>query len=233
MNWHSLSVQQVQSIEAIRKGVKKEDIAADVDTRLLAVIMNKTEDEIDSLPLEKYRDLRGQLSFLETEPEDSQPVEWFQIGKKRYRCIYQIEKMPAARYIEGKTFNENFTDNLHKIAASMVMPQKKTIFGWRDRKYNAADHILYANDLLQAPFMQIRASCLFFYHVYINWIIVMWDYLAEEQCKKGVSKEEAERTLTNLISTLAGSIPPKLLPISTILNLRKHTNFQHWSTSTV
>lgn len=211
MNWNQLTVLQVQQIDKIRRTATKEDIEADVNTRLLSVITGKSETEIDSMKLLEYRELCKQLDFLDTEIT-GRPVRFISIGKKRYRCIYHVERMPFARYIEGKHFSGDIIGNLHKIAASITIPQKRTLFGYRDKKYNAADHIEYANDMLQARFVDIYHSCIFFYHVYRNWIGVSVDYLTSQAASKEMSKVEAAKSVSDLCDSLDGFIPPKLLP---------------------
>jgi hypothetical protein len=222
MNWTTITVQQFQQIDLVRKEAKSDDLVADINTRLLAIILNRTEDDIDSLPLVEYRELCKQLEFLETDIPETDPVKYLNIGGNRYRMIYDVQQMPFARYIESKAFAGDFVANLHKIAASMVIPQKRNYFRrWKDAGYNAAHHINYANDLQKAPFIAIYNSAVFFYHVYRNWIEVSKDYLIVQIQKAGKSLAEAERQVEDLCSSLDGSIAVRLLPTGTISRLRR------------
>ena len=222
MNWHTLTVRQAQDVERIRRAAKDED-GLDSETKLLAAITGRKQSEIDSLPWAEYVQLRKQLDFMEN-PIEGNPAKFIKVNGKRYRCIYDISKMPFARYIEGKQFNQDFIMNLHKIAASMVIPQRKTFLGWRDKDYNALDHAEYAKDMLDAPFLTVYNSCVFFYHVYRNWMEVSKGYLISEAAKK-MSLEEAAKSVNALIITMDGNIPPRLLPTTTISRLRRLTNY--------
>ncbi len=207
--WNKLTIQQAQEIDALRKA---KESTLEVETAILSVIENVAPEVIDSLPWGEYVQRRKGLDFLEQQPS-TQPVQWIQIGNKRYRFIFDIRQMPFARYIEAKTFAGDFVKNLHKLAASMVMPQRKTWYGkWIDDKYDASKHEKYATDMLQAPFEAVYGSAVFFYHLFRNWITASKDYLIKEQVSKGMKMEEAERLVTDLCLSLDGNIPLKPLP---------------------
>jgi len=123
-------------------------------------------------------------------------------------------------------FSTELVSNLHKLAASMVIPMKKTIFGWREDKYDASRHEEYSNDMLEARFVDVYHSIVFFYQVYRNWMEITKDYLIQKIVEMGKSHSEAEKEVQNLLNTLDGSIAPKLLPISTISDIMKHLNFK-------
>ena len=202
--WNKLTIQQAQEIDKLRRNVSKEDTEIDVETKLLSIILNKQQSEIDSLGWQEYLDQRAALKFLEQEPEGT-PIQTVTIGKRKYRFVYDIRQMPFARYIESKTFAQDFVGNLHKLAASMVIPQRKTWYGkWKDAKYDASKHIEYATDMLQAPFEAVYGSAVFFYHLYKNWIIASKDYMIKEQVKTGKTQEEAEKLVNDLCSSLDG-----------------------------
>lgn len=206
--WNKLTIQQAQEIDRIRQS---DDPPLEVEIELVATINNMTIDEVDSMEWGKYTELRKTLDFLTTMPE-GKPIEFVTIGKKRYRFIYDIRQIPFARYIEGKTFAQNFVKDLHKLAASMSIPQRKTWYGkWVDQKYNAAKHSEYAEDLLNAPFEAVYSSAVFFYHLYRNWIEVSKVYLIKEQMKMGKTMEEAEKLVRDLCTYLDGNTPLKPL----------------------
>ena len=202
--WNKLTIQQAQEIDKLRRNLSKEDTEIDIETRLLSIILNKNQSEIDSLGWQEYLDQRAALKFLEQEPEGT-PIQTVTIGKRKYRFVYDIRQMPFARYIESKTFAKDFVGNLHKLAASMVIPQRKTWYGkWKDAKYDASKHIEYSTDMLQAPFEAVYGSAVFFYHLYKNWIIASRDYMIAEQVKTGKSQEEAEKLVNDLVKSMDG-----------------------------
>jgi hypothetical protein len=205
--WNKLTIKQAQEIDKLRRSVTKDYTIADVDTELLAIIRGVPISRIDSMKWVDFVEARKELVFLENEPK-GKPIQYIRIGKRRYRFVYDIRQMPFARYIEGKTFAQDFVPNLHKIAATMVIPQRRTFFRWVDDKYDASKHEVYANDMLQAPYEAIYASAVFFCNLFKNWIIASKDSMTNELVSKGMTHEEAEKQVNGLCQSLDGITPP-------------------------
>lgn len=224
MTWNELTVWQYQQIYPIVTKPEKDWTNLDVESKLVGIIYNLTDTQVDSLTIQQFNNLRGTLDFLDDKIE-GKPVKYTQVNGKRYRFIYDVQQIKAARYIESKVFSTDLISNLHKLAASMVMPQRKTWYGkWVDDKYDAAKHSEYADDLQASNFVNVYHSVVFFYQVYRNWIEVTKDYLVEEMMSKGLTKEVADQVVQTLCETLDGSIAPNLLPTTKISQLSKATN---------
>jgi hypothetical protein len=216
--WDKINVFQYQQMLPV---LKMEDTIQQ-DGRLISILYNITENEVDNLSLVTYLKYKESLSFLKTEIT-GKPVRYIKVNNKRYRCVYDIRNMPSGRYIESKVFSKDFGNNLHNISASMVIPQKKNFFGfWKDDKWDASKHEEYATDLLEANFAQVYHSIVFFYHVYRNWMEVSKDYLIVKMMEAGMSQSEARKEVLNLLNILDGNIVPRLLPTMKIYQLAKH-----------
>jgi len=221
MTWNELTVWQYQQIYPIVTKPEKDWTNLDVESKLVGIIYNLTDTQVDSLTIQQFNNLRGTLDFLDHKIE-GKPVKYTQVNGKRYRFVYDVQQMKAARYIESKVFSTDLISNLHKLAASMVVPQRKTWYGkWVDDKYDAAKHSEYAADLQASNFVHIYHSVVFFYQVYRNWIEVTKDYLVTEMMSKGLTKEVADQVVQTLCETLDGSIAPNLLPTTKISQLTK------------
>lgn len=221
MTWNELTVWQYQQIYPIVTKPEKDWTNLDVESKLVGIIYNLTDTQVDSLTIQQFNNLRGTLDFLDHKIE-GKPVKYTQVNGKRYRFVYDVQQMKAARYIESKVFSTDLISNLHKLAASMVMPQRKTWYGkWVDDKYDAAKHSEYAADLQASNFVHIYHSVVFFYQVYRNWIEVTKDYLVTEMTNKGLTREVADQVVQTLCETLDGSIAPNLLPTTKISQLAK------------
>lgn len=221
MKWNELTLWQYQQIMPILTNPDKDWTELDKEVKLLCVVTGMTEQQIDSLSIEDLKELRKELTFLD-EPIEGKPVDFIVINGRRYRMNYDIKNMPAARYIESKVFSKDTVANLHKIAASMVIPQKKQWFGkWVDDKYDASKHEEYSADMAEANFIHIYHSLVFFYQVYRNWIEVSRDYMIREMTTAGMTTEQAEQVVQLLCESTGGIIPPNLLPNTKILKLRK------------
>ena len=221
MKWNELTLWQYQQIMPIITNPDKDWTELDKEVKLLCIITGMTEQQIDSLSIEDLKELRKELTFLD-EPIEGKPVDFIVINGRRYRMNYDIKNMPAARYIESKVFSKDTLANLHKIAASMVIPQKKQWFGkWVDDKYDASKHEEYSSDMQEANFIHIYHSLVFFYQVYRNWIEVSRDYMIQEMKTAGMTTEQAEQVVQLLCESTGGIIPPNLLPNTKISELQK------------
>ena len=221
MRWNDITVWQYQNIVKALSDKGLDDI--DKSFKLIALVYNMTDNQVDSLLQEDYKAKLKDLEFLNQLPE-GKPVKIIKVNGKRYRPIYNITKMPFGRYVETKAFVGDIYANLHKLGATMVMPKNRTWYGrWVDDKYDAGMHEDYAEDILAANFTDVYFSLVFFYQVYRNWIEVTKDYLVTKMMMTGQTMEQSSQVVTNLCSILDGIIQPNLLPTTKILELRKFT----------
>jgi hypothetical protein len=219
--WEKISVWQYQQIYTALNSKEKDATDLDLEVKLVGIVNNMTEMQIDSLPLNEYKELSKTIAFL-NEPIQGTPKKHIAISRsRRYRINYDISKMPFARYIESKVFSEDLYGNLHKLAATMVIPQKRKLGFWVDQPYDASKHQEYSNDMLEAKFIDVYHSLVFFYQVYRNWIKVSQDYLVNKMVEAGMKEDKAKEVAVNLCSILDGSIQPNLLPSTKIAQLRK------------
>ena len=219
MRWSDITVWQYQNIVKALSDKSLDDI--DKSFKLIALVYNMTDNQVDSLLQEDYKAKLKDLEFLNQLPE-GKPVKIIKVNGKRYRPIYNITKMPFGRYVETKAFVGDIYANLHKLGATMVMPQKRTWYGrWVDDKYDAGMHEDYAEDILAANFTDVYFSLVFFYQVYRNWIEVTKDYLVTKMMMTGQTMEQSSQVVTNLCSILDGIIQPNLLPTTKISELSK------------
>jgi hypothetical protein len=222
MKWNELTLWQYQQLMPTITNPDKDWTELDAEVKQLCIVTGLTEYQIDSLSLTALKELRKELAFL-SEPIDGKPVNYIVTNGKRYRINYDIKNMPSARYIESKVFSKDTLANLHKIAASMVIPQKRNWFGkWVDQDYDASKHEEYAADMQEANFVHIYHSLVFFYQVYKNWIEVSRDYMMAEITKAGMTKKQAAMVVDLLSASMDGIIPVTLLPPKKISELKKY-----------
>lgn len=222
--WDKINVWQYQQIYNALNTKDKDSTDLDLEVKLVGIVNNMTEMQIDSLSLTEYKELNKTITFL-NEPIKGTPKKHIRISyNKRYKINYDVSKMPFARYIESKVFSEDLYGNLHKLAATMVIPQKRILGIWFNQKYDASKHQEYSNDMLDAKFVDVYHSLLFFYQVYRNWIEVSQGYLANKMMEAGMQQAQAIEVVQSLCTILDGNIPPNLLPSTKIAQLAKHMN---------
>ena len=206
MTWKDLNVFQWQQI--VDLFTKEKDLnELDLAVKSVAIVTGMTEHQIDSLSIGELNPLLKSIDFIheEIKPE---PSKFIKVNGRRYKCIYDVRKIPAARYIESKHFATDVNGNLHKVAACLVMPMKKTIFGWKVDKYDASKHEDYAQDMLEAKITEVLGSVVFFCLVYRNWTKASKDYLVAEMMEKKLTKYQAEVLYQVLCDTMDGFIRP-------------------------
>jgi hypothetical protein len=223
MTWNNVTVFQYQQINEIYANAK--DLSdLDLSVKVTSILKNLTEHQIDSLPVKELGPLLESISFVHTDIQP-QAVDLIKVNGRVYRCIYDVRNMPAARYIESKHFSSDVMGNLHKIFACMVIPQKKTWFGWKDDKYDASRHSEYAQDILEAPVVNVLGSVVFFYQVYRLWIKNSKAYLVQQMMKGGVTEKKAVEGWEALCSIMDGFIKPNWLPTLKESHLTKHLTY--------
>lgn len=198
MNWTTIKLYQFQQIAKIKAGA--DDTVADVNSKVIAVLMNMTERQVDAMPMKWFIAKSKELDFLDEPIPVVKPKQLIRVNGKRYRFTYDVQRMRFARYIESKEFSKDFIGNMHKAAASMVEPMHKYLP--IRLKYDSTKHQDYAADLQQARFIDVYNSVVFFYPVFKNWMLTSKDYLA---AKSGVSSQE----ITDLLTTMDGFIAQK------------------------
>ncbi|MEY5020584.1 MAG: hypothetical protein RJA91_119 [Pseudomonadota bacterium] len=222
MTWHDLTLWQYQQLIPLISKPDPSLSELESDIKKIIILKGMTEHQVDSLSIDQLKKLRQEIKFIETDIPKIPAEKHVQVNGKRYRFIYDIKSMPCARYIESKVFSQDHVANMHKISASMVMPQKKTLLGWKDDKYDASKHEEYANDLAMAKFLPIYYHMVFFYHLYRNWIEVSRDYMVEQLMTANLTKDQATQVVTTLCESMDGTIVPNLLPSSKISLLSQY-----------
>jgi transcriptional regulator of met regulon len=205
MTWSDVTVWQWQQINNLL--TKKEDLTElDIAVKSLAILTDRTESQIDSLTIKELNEELKEITFISTTEPQPKPVDFIKIGKRKYRCIYDIRQMPYSRYLETKFFGDDVVNNLHRIGASMVRPMKWTWRGYKLDKYDASKHEDYAEDLLSAPFEQVYGSVVFFCQVFSDSIKSLSDFFKKELISQGMSIMEAEMSVEILCNAMDGFI---------------------------
>jgi hypothetical protein len=203
MTWKDVTVWQYQQIQNL---LSKKDNQTDLDiaVKTLAILTNQTESQIDSLSVKDLNKELLKIKFITEELPTPKPVDFIKIGNRKYRCVYDIKSLPYSRYLETKFFTEDIGNNIHKIAASMILPMKLTWIGWKIDKYDASKHEEYASDMLEAPFESVYGSLVFFCQVFNNSIENLRDFLISGLMQKGMTKEDSEIIVEALCENMDG-----------------------------
>lgn len=94
VSWEEITLKQFQEIEKYYSNKDK-----DFDIReVLHIFTNKTEDEINALPITFTNELMNKLMFLKDKPKDYEPSNFIEIDGVRY-SINVMEKLKTGEYV--------------------------------------------------------------------------------------------------------------------------------------
>lgn len=153
--WDKLTVGQFISLYDIEINTNLNII--EKQQKMLSIVEGKPESYYDSF---KYRDLitayGEKLSFFDNIPE-TKPVDFLNVGDKRYKFCYELNEITAGQYIDILAFSGEIMQ-LNKIAACFFLPME----GKRYQPYGKIPHDVVADELLDAKFIEVYGCMLFF-----------------------------------------------------------------------
>lgn len=165
-----LTIDKFQKLQSIATLETDEFLKA---TRLVQVLLDKSEAEIDAMPLKKFAKLCDKLKYVFDlkidEAAMSMPKSLIYTNGKVYHLNFEIKPpFNTGRYIEVLTFSKDEPImNMHNILASICTPMA---WSWRKltyvkQEYDALKHEEYANDMKQANFKHGYFAMVFFYQL--------------------------------------------------------------------
>ena len=116
-SWNEVTLRQYQEIERYYEG---KDEHFDV-RKVLNILTNHTEDEINMLPLEYLEEIMEKLNFLASLPKEEEPRNWCEINGERY-SVHTEQKLKTGEYIASDTALKG---DKHNYAAIMAVLCRK------------------------------------------------------------------------------------------------------------
>jgi hypothetical protein len=115
MTWKDINVFQWQQLYDLQSNVESMS-EQEMSIKTIAILTNKTEQQIQDMSEKQFLKIAHKIKFLQKQ-FDVKHVDYIYANGKRFKCQYDVKRMPAGRYIETKHFAANFTENLHRLAA--------------------------------------------------------------------------------------------------------------------
>jgi hypothetical protein len=203
LSWSDITVQQFLDIHRL-------SLTQDLDEmekveRIICILFDKTEQEVENLTMLEFRELASQCGFILTGQIPGKPVRQIKVGKKRYSITYDPTKLRHRQYVEILHFGDKPVENMHLIMASIVQPVT-----WYRRKLRneAEDHPAIASDMLNARVIDVYHACVFFCNLYVSLMENIKDSLVLEMMRKGATKDQAMALLNCSQTAMAGFIQP-------------------------
>lgn len=179
--WDKLTVGQFISLYDIEINANLNII--EKQQKMLSIVEGKPESYYDTF---KYRDLITEygekLSFFDNIPE-TKPVDFLQVGGKRYKFVHELNEITAGQYIDILAFSGEIMQ-LNKIAACFFLPME----GKRYQPYGKVPHDVVADELLDAKFLEVYGCMLFFCQLFNELIAdtIISSMINQDLAKKAV-----------------------------------------------
>lgn len=213
VSWENITVKQFQLIYSVICS-DRDDI--DKQTAVLCLLLNTTPAIIEDMAVVDYNKLCQQTAFIFSKDIPGKPVQIIKAAGKRYAIEYNPKKYKQRQYVETQHFLKGDTiANLHLLMASNVREVKGR---WLFQKVLANDsnrHEDVANDLLDASFINVYHSCVFFCKLFRAYMVSFQDYLTKEMTKENPTiARPLNETMSSFIHILDGYTTPDKLQTS-------------------
>ena len=157
-SWDELTLKQFQEIEKYYSDKDK-----DFDIReVLHIFTNKTEDEINELPIVFTNELMNKLMFLKDKPKDYEPSNFIDIDGVRY-SINIMEKLKTGEFVAIDTILKSDPHDYISIFAVLCRKDGEIY----DSKFEAEEFDKRVELMGKQPAIKMFPLIAFFFNLYI------------------------------------------------------------------
>ena len=157
-SWDELTLEMFQEIDKYYSNKDK-----DFDIReVLHIFTNKTEDEINALPITFTNELMNKMMFLKDKPKDYEPSNFIEIDGVRYG-INVMEKLKTGEYVAIDTILKSDPHDYISILAVLCRKNGEIY----DSKFEAEVFEERQKLFAKQPVTKIMPLIAFFFNLYI------------------------------------------------------------------
>ena len=157
-SWEEITLKQFQEIEKYYSDKDK-----DFDIReVLHIFTNKTEDEINELPIVFTNELMNKLMFLKDKPKDYEPSNFIEIDGVRY-SINIMEKLKTGEFVAIDTILKSDPHDYISIFAVLCRKDGEIY----DSKFEAEEFDKRVELMGKQPAIKMFPLIAFFFYLYI------------------------------------------------------------------
>ena len=157
-SWEEITLKQFQEIEKYYSDKDK-----DFDIReVLHIFTNKTEDEINELPIVFTNELMNKLMFLKDKPKDYEPSNFIDIDGVRY-SINIMEKLKTGEFVAIDTILKSDPHDYISIFAVLCRKDGEIY----DSKFEAEEFDKRVELMGKQPAIKMLPLIAFFFNLYI------------------------------------------------------------------
>lgn len=172
-DWSEITIKDFVFINSIIKD--QTYVAFDKEIDLLCYFSKLTIEEVESLPIERFKEYVKKIQFLFTFPSEK-IQDSFIVNGKIYRYDLKKPIQTAGQYIDLMSFTkkpDEIVDNIHNILAVLCIEEGENYHGEKHKEVAESFYNHLTMDV-------VYPLCLFFCNVWKNLIPVIGDYLERE-----------------------------------------------------
>jgi len=157
----------------------------------LSILEGKSRQEIEDRPYQELLKKSKDVSILfSVAPNLGKPSPYLRIGGQLYKVCLNPRKLTTGQFTDVQGFlKRGRVENLHKVIASIVRPVSG--FFRKEGKYDAENHEVIAEEILDVNIMKILAISGFFLRLWNSSIKALVPYL-EKQIRTTTSLSETD-----------------------------------------
>ena len=157
-SWEEITLKQFQEIDKYYSNKDKDFDIRDV----LHIFTNKTEDEINELPIVFTNELMNKLMFLKDKPKDYEPSNFIEIDGVRY-SINIMEKLKTGEFVAIDTILKSDPHDYISIFAVLCRKDGEIY----DSKFEAEEFDKRVELMGKQPAIKMFPLIAFFFNLYI------------------------------------------------------------------
>lgn len=199
-HWNNITIEEYQHIYGIIIDENLTDL--DKEVKLIALVHQLTEEEVDNLSFDSFKKMKDSLEFLHSGKIEGKLKNIIKVNGNEYQLSLDAFKITYGQYVDLTSFMSSdggLIGNLHLILASLAMPVRKNWIGRRLLgTYGSKPHNEVAEDMLKANFADCHHACIFFCKLIKDLTKATLSYSIKQILKeKKVTKEKLREILNH------------------------------------
>ncbi len=200
-HWNNITVEEYQLIYSIILDEEMHEL--DKEVKLIALINEISEEDLNKLSLSELKKYKPSLEFLHNGKIEGKLKQKIEANGRTYLMSLDAFKIDYGQYVDFTTFsssNEGIVPNLNMIMASLAIPVTKNWLGIEKiGKYGDIKHNVVATDMLQANFADCYHTAVFFWKLINDLTKATVHYSVKQILKeKKVTKQKLREILKPL-----------------------------------
>lgn len=132
--WDNITIDQyIRVVESARRETDDPLTILNEKVKQVSIVTGLPEDEVEDLTLDQIKEIK---TLLDSEMPHIKPRR-FKFKGVTYRPIYDPKELTGGKYSAIMNLCQDPLNKLHQILFLLCVPQKRTLFGWKDYEFES------------------------------------------------------------------------------------------------